>query len=59
MAGPGSLQALHVVQFLVVPIQGDKFLMGAAFHDFTFVEHTDFIGVLDGAEAVGDGNGRA
>lgn len=33
--------------------------MGAAFHYFSFIEHADFVGVLDGGKAVGDGNGGA
>ena len=53
------LQALHVVQLLVVAAQGEKLFVRAAFDDFSFVEDADFVGVLDGAQTVCDGDGRA
>ena len=31
--------------------------MFSAFHNFTFVEHVNLVGILDGRQAVGDGNG--
>ena len=33
--------------------------MLAAFHDLAFIEDVDLVGVLDGGETVGDGDGRA
>ena len=50
------LQLLHVVEAFVVAVAGDEFVVLAAFDDFAFVEDMDDVGVLDGGEAVGDGN---
>ena len=33
--------------------------MGASFHDATFMQDIDFIGIFDGGEAVGNGDGGA
>ena len=53
------LQALHVIQPLVVPVFGYQLLVRAVFHDFALVHDVDFVRVADGAQAVGDGDGGA
>ena len=36
-----------------------QFIVCAALHDAPLVEHADLVGILDGREAVGHGDGRA
>ena len=52
-------QLLHVIEVLVITVDGQQLLMCAALHDATFVQDADFVGILDGAEAVGNGDGGA
>ena len=47
------------MKFPVVAAQGEEFLVRAALDDAAFVQDDDLVGVLDGAEAVGDGDGGA
>ena len=53
------LQALHVIQSLVIPVLCNQLFVRAAFHDFAFVHDVDFVRVADSAQAVGDGDGGA
>ena len=53
------LQLLHVVEPFVVSAEGEQFVVSAAFNDASFVEHAYFVGILDGREPVGDGDGGA
>ena len=48
---------LHVVEALVVAIEGEERIVRAALHDAPFVEHQNFVGMADGRKAVGDGDG--
>ena len=57
--GSSVLYLLHVVQFLVIAVQCYQFVVCAALHDAPLVEHADLVGILDGREAVGHGDGRA
>ena len=50
---------LHVVQFLVVSVGCQQRGMRAALHDVSLMDDTYLIRVLDGRQAVGDGNGCA
>src|SRR6476661_1643310 len=51
-------QVLHAVELgVVAAFELQQLFVGAGFLDFTFVEHNDFIGFLDGAQAVGNDEG--
>ena len=53
------LQLLHVVEAFVVAVFGDEFIVLAAFNYLTFVDDVDDVGILDGGEAMGNGDGGA
>lgn len=48
LTGISILQRLHVVELLVVAVEGEEFVVGAALYYSSFVKYTDFIGVADG-----------
>ena len=50
---------LHVVKFLVIAVGGEQLVVSTPFHDASFMEHADLIGIADGGETVGDGHGGA
>ena len=54
-----TLQCLHVVQLLVVAILLYQFFVGATFHNLSFVEHINLVGILDGGKTMGNGDGGA
>ena len=56
---PKDSYLLHVAQAFVVAVEGKKFFMAAAFHNLSFVQHTDFISIADGGQAVGNSDGGA
>ena len=39
---------LHLMQFLIVTIAGEKFFVASALNDLSLVEYADFVAVLDG-----------
>ena len=43
---------LHVDEAFVVAVEGNKLVVRAAFHDFSFVHHTDEVGVANRRQAV-------
>ena len=49
--------ALYLVQFSVQPIVEEKWIVTAPLHDLTLLDHHNFIGMLNGAEAVRNNNG--
>ena len=53
------LNLLHIMQFLIVAVNIQQFVMGAALYDAPLVDDADLVGILDGREAVGDGYRRA
>ena len=53
------LQLLHVIELLVVAVQGDELLVTPPLHNHSVLHNADFVGVLDGRQTVGDCNGRA
>ena len=53
------LQLLHVVEPFVVAAAGDEFVVLAVLHDLALVEDVDFVGMLDGRQAVCNGYGGA
>ena len=50
---------LHLMQTRVSASCLQKLFMGTTFNDMALIQYEDFIGLLDGGEAVGDGNHRA
>ena len=48
---------MHVVEPFVVALLGYQLFVCAALHDFSFVQHAYLVGMLDGAQAVGNGDG--
>src|SRR5579862_4903786 len=53
------LFVLELVEAVVDAALGEEFLMGALFAEAAFVEDEDAVGVLNGAEAMGDDQGGA
>ena len=51
------LQLLHIIKLLVVAVEGEELFVGAALHNLSLVEHAYLIGILDGGETVGNGDG--
>ena len=49
---------LHIAKAFVIAIQSQKLIVLAPFYDLTFMKHADFIGMADGRETVGNGDGR-
>ena len=47
-------ERLHVVQLLVESVQTDEFVVRAALNDAPLMKHAYFVGMLDGAQTVGD-----
>lgn len=41
------LKLLHIIEALVVAVQSDEFVVCAALHNLSFVEHTNLVGVFD------------
>lgn len=41
------LKLLHIIETLVVAVQSDEFIVCAALHNLSFVEHTNLVGVFD------------
>lgn len=41
------LKLLHIIEALVVTVQSDEFVVCAALHNLSFVEHTNLVGVFD------------
>ena len=41
------LKLLHIIEALVVAVQSDEFIVCAALHNPSFVEHTNLVGVFD------------
>ena len=48
LTGISILQRLHVVELLVVAVEGEKFVVGATLHYPSLMEHTYLVGVADG-----------
>ena len=59
MGGPLLIERLQVGQFLVDAAFGNQLVMLAAFNDLAFLQDDDFIGILDGRQAVGNDDGSA
>ena len=41
------LKLLHIIEALLVAVQSDEFVVCAALHNLSFVEHTNLVGVFD------------
>ena len=41
------LKLLHIIEALVVAVQSDEFVVCAALHNLSFVEHTNLVGVFN------------
>ena len=41
------LKLLHIIEALVVAVHSDEFVVCAALHNLSFVEHTNLVGVFD------------
>ena len=54
-----SSQALHVVEALVVATLGEERFVCATLYDFSFEHHAYLVGMFDGAQTMGDGDGSA
>ena len=42
------------MQFLIISVDIQQFIVRATFHDASFMQHTDLVGILDGRETMGD-----
>ena len=54
-----SSQALHIVESFVIASLGEERLVCATLYDFSFEHHAYLVGMLDGAQTMGDGDGSA
>lgn len=41
-------KCLHIIQFAIVSVFGDKFVVGSSFDYLAFVHHDNFVRALDG-----------
>ena len=53
------LETLQIDEFIVTTFTGDQLAVRAVLDDAALVENVDHVGLLDRAEAVRDGDGRA
>src|ERR1700722_2079228 len=52
-------QQLLVIQVAVVAVQGEQFVVRAQFHDASFVQYSDAVGLANGRDAVRNKDGCA
>ena len=51
-----ALKLLHVVELLVIAVLGKEIVVRTTLNDAAFMEYANFVCVLDGREAVSNGN---
>ena len=53
------LEGLQLAEFGVPSVEGEEVVVFSGFHDLSFVEDADEVGIPDGGEAVCDDDGSA